>query len=173
MPTRATEVSSMDPYVRASADLQAAFGLRRESAIKINPDYADRGDHLVLKASWTKGRIEHVIPIETDGQREALNRAHAVAGKQSLIPSHKSYIQQVKTFEYQMGKVGYGRSHGARHLYAQGRYKKLAGMDCPARGGKPWKELTRDEKDRSDTVRETVSRELGHERKAITNSYLT
>jgi len=72
-----------------------------------------------------------------------------------------------------MGKVGYGHSHGARHLYAQERYRELSGMDCPAKGGKSWKELTPVEKEISNGARETVSRELGHERKAITNAYLT
>ena len=162
-----------DPHVRASADLQKAFGLRREEAIKIRPQFADRNDKLVLKASWCKGNIEREIPIRTDEQRAALDRAHEVAGKQSLIPSHKSYIQQVKTFEYQMNKIGYGQSHGARHLYAQERYRELSGMDCPAKGGKSWKELTLVEKENSNEAREIVSRELGHERKAITNAYLT
>ena len=37
-----------------SLELQQAFGLRREEAIKFIPSFADRGDHLVLKASWTK-----------------------------------------------------------------------------------------------------------------------
>ena len=32
-----------------------AFGLRREEAIKFSPTYADKGDKIVLKASWTKG----------------------------------------------------------------------------------------------------------------------
>ena len=44
-----------DPHVRMSLELQSAFGLRREEAIKFAPSYADQGDHLLLKASWTKG----------------------------------------------------------------------------------------------------------------------
>jgi hypothetical protein len=32
-----------------SLELQRAFGLRREEAIKLNPSYADRGDRLALK----------------------------------------------------------------------------------------------------------------------------
>ncbi len=43
-----------DPHVRLSLELQRAFGLRREEAIKFIPSYADRGDTLVLKPSWTK-----------------------------------------------------------------------------------------------------------------------
>ncbi len=44
-----------DPHVRMSLQLQAAFGLRREEAIKFQPSYADRGDYIALKESWTKG----------------------------------------------------------------------------------------------------------------------
>ena len=44
-----------DNYVRLSLRLQAAFGLRREEAIKFSPNYAIKDDHIKLKASWTKG----------------------------------------------------------------------------------------------------------------------
>jgi hypothetical protein len=33
-----------DPYVRMSLELQQAFGLRREEALKLRPHDADRGD---------------------------------------------------------------------------------------------------------------------------------
>ena len=38
-----------DPYTRMSLRLQAAFGLRRAESIKIQPEWADRGDRLVIK----------------------------------------------------------------------------------------------------------------------------
>ena len=41
-----------DPRVRASLELQRAFGLRREEAIKFNPQWADRSDRIVLKYIW-------------------------------------------------------------------------------------------------------------------------
>ena len=44
-----------DAHVRMSLELQRAFGLRREEAIKFSPSYANQGDRLELKASWTKG----------------------------------------------------------------------------------------------------------------------
>ena len=40
-----------DPFVKLSIRLQAAFGLRREEAIKFNPGYAMQGDHIKLKSS--------------------------------------------------------------------------------------------------------------------------
>ena len=39
-----------------SLELQQAFGLRREEAIKFIPDYADRRDHIVLKRKLDQGR---------------------------------------------------------------------------------------------------------------------
>jgi hypothetical protein len=53
----------IDPYSQTSLRLQATFGLRREESIKIQPAWADRGDRLVLKDSWTKGGRAREIPI--------------------------------------------------------------------------------------------------------------
>lgn len=160
------------PRVQASALLQREFGLRREEAMKFQPVYADRGDHLLLKASWCKGSREREIPIRTESQREALAHAHKVAGTGSLIPRDKSYVQQVRTFENQMAKVGLSRTHGARHRYAQERYRELTGRECPARGGKKSAELDRAEKAQDRKVRLVISHELGHERESITAAYL-
>ncbi len=70
-----------NPYVRMSLELQQAFGLRREEAIKFRPSYADREDRLVLKDSWTKGGKAREIPIRTAAQREVLDRVHRLAGQ--------------------------------------------------------------------------------------------
>ena len=161
-----------DPCVRASAMLQREFGLRREEAMKFQPVYADQGNHLVLKASWCKGSREREIPIRHESQREALAHAHKVAGTGSLIPRNKSYVQHMRTFERQMGKVGLARTHGARHRYAQDRYREMTGRACPARGGKVSAELDRVEKAQDREVRLQISRELGHERESITASYI-
>ena len=75
-----------DEYVRMSLRLQQAFGLRREEALKIQPRWADRGDHLQLKASWTKCGRERTVPIRTQEQRALLEQAKRLAGLGSLIP---------------------------------------------------------------------------------------
>lgn len=49
-----------------SLELQQAFGLRREEAMKIRPCIADRDDRLFLQASWTKGGRERIVPIRTE-----------------------------------------------------------------------------------------------------------
>jgi len=159
-------------YVRASALLQREFGLRREEAMKCQPAYADKGTHLVLKDSWCKGSRAREIPIRTESQREALANAHKVAGTGSLIPRDKSYVQHVRTYENQMAKAGLSRTHGARHGYAQERYRDLTGRECPARGGKTSAELSRGEKEQDREARLQISKELGHERESITASYL-
>ena len=69
-----------DEHVRMSLKLQRAFGLRREEAMKFQPSYADKGDHIQLKASWTKGGKPRTIPVRTEAQREVLYRARNLAG---------------------------------------------------------------------------------------------
>jgi hypothetical protein len=93
-----------DQYVHMSLRLQAVFGLRREEAIKFSPSYADRGHELRLKASWTKGGKERVIPIRTAEQRQILNEARALAGRGSMIPSHKNYKAQLRVYERHGGE---------------------------------------------------------------------
>lgn len=161
-----------DPYVQASALLQREFGLRREEAMKFQPSYADKGDHIILKPSWCKGSREREIPIRNDSQRAALERVHELAKQGSLIPRNKMYKDQIGTFERSMAKVGLSRSHGARHAYAQERYRDLTNRDCPAKGGKTSNELTKAEKAIDRSAREQISQELGHEREQVTAQYL-
>jgi hypothetical protein len=79
--SKARELSSSDlsritdPYTRMSLRLQAAFGLRRGESIKIRPEWADRGDKLALKDTWTKGGRPREIPIRNDEQRQVLDEA--------------------------------------------------------------------------------------------------
>ena len=77
-----------DLHVRMSLELQQAFGLRREEALKFQPVLADRGDHIQLKGSWTKGGKPRAIPVRSEMQREVLQRARQLAGRGSLIPVH-------------------------------------------------------------------------------------
>ena len=161
-----------DEHVRMSLELQQAFGLRREEAIKFQPSFADRGDHLVLKASWTKGGRERTIPIRTEAQREVLNRARRLAGLGSLIPSHRNYVQQLRVYEGNTLSAGLAQMHGLRHAYAQNRYEELTGWQAPAAGGSDAKTLTAEQRESDRQARLTISRELGHEREQITAAYL-
>ena len=161
-----------DEYVKLSLELQAAFGLRREESLKFQPHFADRGDCIVLKSSWTKGGKERTVPIRNAVQRELLDRLHKKLAKASLIPSSRTYIQQVKIYERHTNEVGLSKLHGLRHQYAQTRYLELTGRQAPAAGGKSSKELTPEEKQADLEARLQISRELGHEREQITAVYL-
>jgi hypothetical protein len=160
-----------DEYVRMSLELQQVFGLRREEAIKFQPSFADRGDHLILKASWTKGGRARTIPVRTEEQRDVLNRARRLAGFGSLIPSNRNYVQQMRVYEGNTLRAGLSRMHGLRHAYAQNRYEELTGWKAPAIGGPKAKAMTPEQRETDRQARLIISRELGHERAQITAAY--
>jgi len=155
-----------------SLELQQAFGLRREEAMKFQHSFADRGDHLILKASWTKGGRERTVPVRTEAQREILNRARRLAGLGSLIPSSRNYRQQMRIYEGNTCRARLSKMHGLRHAYAQNRYEELTGWKAPAAGGPESKSLTQEQREQDREVRLIISRELGHEREAVVGVYL-
>lgn len=161
-----------DPNARLSLQLQAAFGLRRAESIKFNVSVADRGDKLVLKASWCKGGKEREVPIRTAEQRALLDSVRAHAGKGSLIPAGKTYKQQLDKFKHQCGKASIHNVHGLRHAYAQARYEELTGWKSPAQGGPTSRQLSSEQKTADRDARLQISRELGHEREQVTAIYL-
>ena len=158
--------------IRFSLELQQAFGLRREEILKFSPSYADKGDRIQLKASWTKGGKAREIPVLTAAQRELLNRIHQFAGRGSLIPCDRRYIEQLRIYERHTARVGLSKMHGLRHHYAQWRYETLTGWKAPAAGGPTSKQLTAEQKIKDRAARLIISRELGHGREQITAVYL-
>jgi hypothetical protein len=160
-----------DHHTRMSLRLQAAFGLRREEAIKFSPSYADKGDKIILKASWTKGGKAREIPIRNDTQRKLLNEVRQFVGLGAMIPANKNYYQQMRTYERNTQKAGLDKNHGLRHAYAQTRYEELTGWPCPAQGGPQRSTLTQEQRLGDGNARQTISRELGHERIAVVAVY--
>jgi integrase len=140
--------------------------------VKLRPREADRGDRLVLKASWTKGGKAREIPIHTPAQREVLDRAQQLVGRGSLIPVDRSYIQHLKVYERHTANAGLSKLHGLRHTYAQKRYQDLTGWAAPAVGGLTRKVLILSQQALDREVRLRISQELGHEREQITTVYL-
>jgi len=161
-----------DEYVRMSLKLQQAFGLRREEAIKFQPQFADQGDHIKLKDTWCKGGRERTIIIRNAEQRQILDEVHQLAKDGSLIPAHKNYKQQKNSYEWQCKKAGLSAMHGLRHMYAQTRYEEVTGWKAPKAGGPSTKDLTPRQKQIDRDARLQISEELGHERLEITAVYL-
>jgi integrase-like protein len=160
-----------DHHTRMSLRLQQSFGLRREEAIKFSPSYADRGDEITLKASWTKGGKAREVPIRNENQRKLLDEVRQFAGRGSLIPANKNYVQQMRTYERNTQKAGLDKNHGLRHAYAHDRYEELTGWKCPAKGGPDRRALLPDQIELDQSARQIISRELGHERTAIVRVY--
>ncbi len=161
-----------DSYVRLSVQLQQAFGLRREESIKLIPAYADQGDRLCLKASWTKGGKARTVPIRTAAQRQLLDTVKRTVERGGLIPPQRNYIQQVYVYENHTRRAGLHKMHGLRHAYAQQRYLELTGWLCPVCGGPSRQVLSPAQQQKDHAVRLLISKELGHERVEIVAVYL-
>ena len=161
-----------DEHVRMSLELQAAFGLRREEAIKFIPAYADRGDRVRIKASWAKGGRAREIPVRNEGQRAVLDAARRLAGGRSLIPDGRSYLAHRKVYERQTEAAGLSRMHGLRHAYTQARYEALTGWKPPAAGGPRRRSLSPAKRRIDKAARMTIARELGHGRIEVASQYL-
>ena len=161
-----------DEHVRLSLRLQSAFGLRREEAIKFSPNYAIRDDHIKLKASWTKGGRARSVPIRSDEQRQLLEGVKALAKGGALIPPERNFVEQRNRYDGQVRTAGIKNPHGLRHAYAERRYEELAGWKSPLAGGPATKSLSPAQRALDKGARETVSRELGHDRESITRTYL-
>lgn len=161
-----------DPYVRLSIRLQAAFGLRREESIKFSPSYAIKEDQIRLKSSWTKGGRARTIPITNDTQRKLLEEIKAFVKGGSLIPPELNYVQQLHRYERQLRNANLSKLHGLRHAYAQRRYLELTGWKAPAAGGPATSCLNQEQRALDKETRAVLSRELGHNREAISAVYL-
>lgn len=164
-----------DERLKASLELQRAFGLRREECLKFQPIYALNGKRLQeaqsikLAPTWCKGGRAREVPITTNYQREVLQRALVLAGKGSMIPGEKKYVQWLVKYEQDTKRAGLSKLHGLRHQYAQIRYHELTGWDAPACGGPVRKELNEGQLNLDLEARLIISNELGHNREAITS----
>ena len=161
-----------DSHVRMSLRLQDQFGLRREEAMKFQPRYADRGDRVLLKASWCKGGRTRWIPVLTDRQRQVLDEARRLVGSGSLIPPDRSYRRQLRIYEREVAAAGMARMHGLRHGYAIRRYEHLTGWKAPVRGGPSRRDLEDRDREADRRARLMISRELGHGRESVTAQYV-
>lgn len=152
--------------------LQMAFGMRLEESLKFRVSQADRGERLVMQASWCKGGRARDIPITHPRQRVLLDELRRECGDGSLIPQGERYIDFRKEVEHETWGVGIRNMHGHRHWYAQWRYQTLTGRPCPAAGGATHERLSRAEKAADFRARMQISSELGHGRLNVTDTYL-
>lgn len=170
------DISSISVNIRLSLLMQANFGLRREEAMKFQPEYAldsqspNDAKYIRIKSSWAKGGRAREIPVRSDPQRKLLWEVIGTAKHGSLIPEGKTYKAHLSAWERETSQIGVGNTHGLRHSYAQNRYKEITGWDAPAVAG--IRVLSADEKSKDYEARLIITEELGHSRLNVTNNYL-
>ncbi len=170
--TRAEKRATLPYRVQLALRLQMAFGMRLEESLKFRVSQADKGDRLAMQSSWCKGGRAREIPVTHERQRALLDEVRQACGDGSLIPQGQRYIDFRKEVEHVTWGVGIRNMHGHRHWYAQWRYQALTGRVCPAAGGNTYERLSRVEKSADFRARMQISKELGHGRLAITDTYL-
>jgi len=170
-----------DERIRVVLELQRAFGLRKEEALKFRPSEAIKetpsGQRYLQFKAGTKGGKERIVPLSQNPemlteQSRVLTLAISLAGRGSMIPPDKSYKQGSNIYKHQCQKARLDNNHGLRHAYAQERYHQLTGWLSPKAGGPTSKELSPEAKVIDQRARFTISTELGHEREQITVTYL-
>ena len=160
-----------DAHVAMALRLEAAFGLRREEAIKFTPARDDKGDRIRLKGSTTKGGRPREVPVRNAAQRQLLDEARRLVGSGALIPPDRNYRQQLKVYESQTRAAGLYRMHGLRHGYTILRYEELTGWKAPTAGGPRQRSLTGARRRIDTAARRTIAEELGHSRIGVVRVY--
>ena len=169
------KIELVSPVTALQLRLAKAFGVRVQEFLMFRPEKAQRGDHLYVQ-DGTKGGRPRLVPIETDEQRDLLEKALEIAKGHplGLIVAKKglSLKQATNHFYNTVRKAGVSRkalgvtTHGLRHGYACAIYKKLTGQDAPVLGGK----FVQPEVDKA--ARMDVAERMGHSRTQITSAYL-
>ena len=130
-PAAAEELAAVrSDWVRLVVELQAAFGLRREEAIKLVPGVAIRWEtspgkrdgELHLRGSWCKGGRPRWVPILTERQEAVLRRALEHAVGRSMIPADRSYRWSRRHYGRETAAAGLRKLHRLRHTYACDRF---------------------------------------------------
>jgi hypothetical protein len=174
--SRAVEAVREQLGDRAAAVVELAreLGLRSKEAsvIDARSAYAEalsRG--AVTISEGTKGGREREVPITSERQIEALQRAAEVQGSdKSMIPASESWkswregdLRDAREIVQQ--HTG-GGLHDLRAAYACERYESLTGHAAPVAGG----EIVDRDLDRA--AREQIAAELGHGRIDVVSEYI-
>jgi integrase len=123
---------SIDLHLGLMLIMQLAFGLRRKEVIMSRPWKADRGTVLRIYPDEAKGSRPRDIPIETEFQREVLDRVKSHIGKTKALgwecmvngraASHKQRLDRYKNYMQALGitKAMLGvTGHGLRAQFAE------------------------------------------------------
>lgn len=174
--SRAVEAVRAEVGERAGAvvELCRELGLRSKEASLIDARAAlaeakERG--AITVDAGTKGGREREVPITSEAQVQALERAATAQGSdRSMVPAGESWASwregDLRSARELVQEHTGGGLHDLRASYACERYEALTGHAAPCAGG----EIA--DRDRDQAARLAVAEELGHGRAEITAEYV-
>lgn len=134
----------LDRRLGCLLDFQRHFGLRVRESLELRPWRAVAlGDCHLYLTDGTKGGKHRVIPVRTDRQRQIIENAKNIVGKNikaQLRWPDKSWRQAQAHFYFLMRKLGATHEqmgvspHGLRHGFLQGEYEHFSGVPAPVKG---------------------------------------
>lgn len=169
------KITAIEPIYAAQATMWLLYGLRFQEAMLLRPNLDDRGDYLEVLIGTKGGRLRR-IPIETEGQRQALDhlKRYATSKNGSTIPKTHTFAQWRNRVRWINRSIGFTKKesgytpHALRHAYLNDLYEKQTGQPSTVRGG-TGEGLTREE---ITEARQRVAEDAGHVRISISNAYL-
>ncbi len=168
-------IRDKDVFVAMQLELQRAFGLRMKEAALLRPHQADKG--ICLLVNWgTKGGRDRIVPIETDYQRDVLERAKSLLPlmHSSMIPTPYNFRQWRDHYYYICQEHGISRkdgitSHGLRHERLNEIYQQITGQASPVK--QPTINAAKVHPDLDKLARQEIAEVAGHGRAAISSAY--
>ena len=157
----------------AVVELARELGLRSKEASLIDARAAlaeAKERSAVTVDAGTKGGREREVPITSEAQVQALERAaQAQGGDRSMVPEGQSWASwregELRDAREVVQEHTGGGLHDLRAAYACERYQALTGHAAPCAGG----EIA--DRDRDAAARLAVAEELGHGRAEVTAEY--
>jgi integrase len=166
--------SELGERAAAVVELAREFGLRSKEASLLDAraalrEASERG--VVTISEGTKGGREREVPITSERQMEALQRAAEAQGRDSaLIPASDNWKTwregTLRDAREIVHEATGGGLHDLRAAYACERYEALTGWAAPVAGG------TIVDRDIDRAAREQIAEELGHGRVDIVAGYI-
>lgn len=153
----------------AVCELARELGLRSKEASLMDAQGAlkqarEKGAVSVLDG--TKGGRYRQVPITTDAQRAALERAATAQGTARAVMPAECTWKSWRGGELRQAREAMGGLHELRAAYACERYAALTGHRAPCAGGQIL------DKKADKEARKAISAELGHGRIEVVNAYV-
>jgi integrase len=168
------EVRQFDDWVASQLDLMRLFGLRITEAILMKPRASHMGTALRVEEG-TKGGRSRVVPIATEEQLKALEKAKELSmtsRKGAMVQPRKTPQQSRRRIYYVCEKFGITKAqleitpHGLRHQYANDLYEEVSGTPSAVRGSSEILDRSREL-----AALHAVTSAMGHARLNITSAY--